>query len=83
MRNNSPIWRDAKQVLMLVGQRVRVFPYHHKYPLGAELKQHVLRICILMNRVWCDKACTLEMGLKRRIIHSIVLHQGVSECTPQ
>lgn len=52
----TPLWRDANQLLLAIEQAVRRFPRYHKYTVGTELRQQAMRICRLIVRAYNDKA---------------------------
>ena len=47
-----PIWQQAQQLLLVTETTVRSFSRYHKYSIGAELRQSVLRLCKAIHRVF-------------------------------
>jgi hypothetical protein len=62
--NNTPIWRDAQRLLVIVEEAIRRFPRYHKYTLGSDLRRQVMLLCRLVNRAWRDSSGRL----KRRVL---------------
>lgn len=53
-----PIWRDAKQLLLVVEQAVRMFSRYHKYTVGSDLRSQAMKVCrlvILANSAWDER----------------------------
>ena len=53
--NNTPLWRDAQRLLVLVEDAVRRFPRYHKYTIGSDLRRQAMLVCRLVNRAWRDQ----------------------------
>jgi hypothetical protein len=65
--NNTPIWRDAQRLLVIVEEAVRRFPRYHKYTLGSDLRRQAMLLCRRVNRAWRDSS-----GRLRHVEHLIM-----------
>ena len=65
--NNSPLWRDAQRLMVLVEEAVHRFPRYHKYTVGSDLRRQAMWVCRLVNRAWRD-----QRGRQRHVEHLVM-----------
>ena len=71
MHKSIPIWRDATALMLDMEQVVRHFPRYHKYTLGSEMRQQVMRVCRLINHAFNHPSQQAED--KRIVIQQLVM----------
>ena len=50
-----PIWQQANRLLLELEIIVKQFSRYHKYTIGTELRQVVLRLCKAIHRAFTSK----------------------------
>jgi hypothetical protein len=51
-----PIAKLARRFLVEVEQAVRGFPRYHKYALGTDVRKQAMKVVLLCDRAWRDRA---------------------------
>jgi hypothetical protein len=51
-----PIYREAKNLVVLIEQVVRQFSRYHRYTLGTDLRLQAMQLLRLVHKAWRDKS---------------------------
>ena len=75
MNKSIALWRDANALLLELERRVRHFPSYHKVTQDAEMRQHVMLVCRLINRAF------MQTESKLQNVHQLVMSiKDLAEC---